>query len=289
MASSRIVVLVLNYNGSATLEACLQSIQESTYPNIRLVVLDNGSTDGSSDIPRRLGIETLLYGENLGYCVAYNRAFKQFSDEAAYFLLSNADLIVTPPTIERMVKAADEDDTIGFVGPLQRHADTNRVRSAGVRWSCGGLPWHVKGPGQPFDYLEGAFTLVRREVLDKVGGLDENLGLNLEDLDWQTRAAQAGFRSVLEAEAEIFHHPPGRQRVFSGAYYQTRNACMVTMRYCGGGALTKLKARLYAEGMLASLLGRPRGKFIMEGLRDFRRGVKGMRSFDLDEPQRGPR
>jgi GT2 family glycosyltransferase len=277
MPSPRVLVLVLNYNAGATLEACLRSLQETTYPATRLVVLDNGSTDASADIPSRLGIETHRYGENLGYAAAYNRAFGELGEGVDFFLLSNPDLIVPPPTIDRLIGAAIEDETLGFVGPLQRHADTQSVRSAGVRWTCGGLPRHVIRPGAPYAYLEGAFLLVRKEVLEQVGRLDERLALNLEDLDWQRRAAEAGFRNLLNPKAEIFHHRPGKIRRVLGSYYQTRNLCIVTSRYCGRDALMRVRTRLYLEGILGRFLGRPRGPFILEGLRDFERGVTGMR------------
>lgn len=278
MPSPRVLVLVLNYNAGSTLEECLRSLQDATYPNIRLVVLDNGSTDGSEEISSRMDLETHLYGENLGYAAAYNRAFRELGQGADFFLLSNPDLIVPALTIERMVAVALKDEAVGFVGPLQRHADSGLVRSAGVRWTCGRLPHHIRTPGEAFDYLEGAFLLVRKEVLDRVGGLDESLALNLEDLDWQRRASETGFRSHLEPEAEVRHHPPGEVRRTTGSYYQTRNLCVVTSRYCGRGALIRVRLRLYMEGLLGRLLGRPRGAHILEGLRDFRRGVTGMKA-----------
>ena len=236
------------------------------------------AADGSAEIPTRLGIEPHRYGENLGYDAAYNRAFHELGEGVDLLLLSNPDLIVPPSTIERLVTTAAEDETVGFVGPVQRHADTRSIRSAGVRWACGGLPRHVTRPGAPYDYLEGAFLLVRKEVWEQVGGLDERLALNLEDLDWQRRAADAGFRNVLHRDAEILHHPPGEIRRTVGSYYQTRNLLIVTSRYCGRGSLTLVRWRLYLEGMVGTLLGRPRGPFILEGLRDFQRGVSGMRS-----------
>ncbi|MDX1535015.1 MAG: glycosyltransferase, partial [Thermoplasmata archaeon] len=169
MPTPRVLVLVLNYNAGATLEACLRSLQETTYPKAELLVLDNGSTDGSAEIPGRLGVRTHLFEENLGYTAAYNRAFRELDDGSDFFLISNPDLVVPPPTIQLLVDAATADERVGFVGPLQRHMGSDSLRSAGVRWSCGRIPRHVERPGEPHDYVEGAFLLVRREVLDRVG------------------------------------------------------------------------------------------------------------------------
>jgi GT2 family glycosyltransferase len=279
VAEPRILVLVLNYNSGDDLAACLRSLRETTYPKTEIVVLDNGSKDGSLEEVRRLGVEVHEYGENLGYCAAYNRAFKMYSDRADYYLLSNADLVIPPPTIERMVGAAASDATVGFVGPLQRHEDTKEVRSAGIRWRCGHLPVHVTTPDLPYDAIEGAFVLIRKEVVERVGGLDEALALNLEDVDWQSRARREGFRPLLVTDAEIFHRRPGAIRRHTGAYYQTRNVCILTARYCDRRALAVVRSRLYLEGVAGTLLGRPRAPYVLEGLRDFQHGVIGMKHF----------
>src|SRR2546425_13259455 len=68
MPSPSVLVLVLTYNAGPPLEACLTSLLRTTYPNARIVVLDNGSTDGSDRIPDRLGIPVHRFGENLLYC-----------------------------------------------------------------------------------------------------------------------------------------------------------------------------------------------------------------------------
>ena len=277
MDTPSVLVLVLTYNTGPPLEACLRSLQAATCPNARLVVIDNGSTDGSVETARRMGVEVHPYGENLGYCAAYNRAFRELGSDFEFLLLSNPDVAVPPETIGRMVARASGDPAIGFVGPVQRHADDRTIRSAGIQWRCGHLPAHTTDVGQPYDALEGAFLLVRSTVVERVGVLDETLALNLEDVEWQLRARRQGFRAVLAADAEILHLRPGPRRVSTGAYYQTRNACILTARFCDPWALHILMLRLRLEGLAATVLGRPRGRFILEGLSDFRRGRVGMR------------
>jgi len=279
VSDPRVLVLVLNYNAGPALDPCLRSLQATTYQNAEILVLDNGSTDKSLDAARALGLEVHEFGANLGYCAAYNRAFEMYATRADYFLLSNADLIVPPPTIDRMVQTALADESIGFVGPVQRHEDTKDIRSAGIRWRCGRLPVHATRPGDPYDAVEGAFVLVRKVVLANVGGLDETLALNLEDVEWQTRARAQGLATRIKAEAEIFHRRPGTVRRHTGAYYQARNVCILTSRLCDRGALLRIRVRLYLEGLTGLVLARPRARYLLEGLRDFRRGVTGMRSF----------
>jgi N-acetylglucosaminyl-diphospho-decaprenol L-rhamnosyltransferase len=280
VADPRVLVLVLNYNGGDALDPCLRSLRATTYPKAQIVVLDNGSTDGSLEIARRHGLEIHEFGANLGSCAAYNRAFELFSDRAEFILLSNADVIVPPPTIQRMVATALSDETIGFVAPIQRHADTREIRSTGIRWRCGRMPVHATEPGEPYDAVEGAFVLIRPAVNDRVGGLDESLFLNLEDVEWQLRAKDAGFRIRVTLDAEILHRRPGTERRHTGAYYQTRNACVLTSRRCSSGDLVRLRRRLFVEGLAGRILARPRAPYILAGLRDFRNGVTGMRRFE---------
>ena len=279
MADPRVLVLVLNYNAGDALDSCLRSLQASTYGKAEIVVLDNGSTDASLTAARRLGFEVHEFRTNLGYCAAYNRAFEMYADRADFFLLSNPDLVVPPPAIDRMVRVASADEQVGFVGPIQRHEDTKDIRSAGIRWRCGRLPVHVTRPGERYDAIEGAFVLVPKRVVERVGGLDETFALNLEDVEWQTRARSAGFRPVIAADAEIFHRRPGIVRRHTGAYYQTRNACVLTWRHCGSKALVRIRTRLFCEGLAGLVLGRPRAPYLLEGLRDFRRGITGMKRF----------
>jgi len=279
VSAPRVLVLVLNYNAGLALDPCLRSLRAATYENAEVVVLDNGSTDESLNAARALGLEVHEFGSNLGYCAAYNRAFEMYANRADFFLLSNADLIVPPPTIDQLIQILVADESIGFVGPVQRHEDTKEIRSAGIRWRCGRLPVHVTRPGEPYDAIEGAFVLIRKSVLTRTGGLDETLALNLEDVEWQTRARSQGFLSRIAAQAEIFHRRPGRVRRHTGAYYQARNICILTSRLCDQAALVQIRVRLYLEGLAGLVLGRPRARYVLEGLRDFRRGVTGMRSF----------
>jgi len=279
VAPPAVLVLVLNYNAGPAFETCLRSLQATTYPEARILVLDNGSQDGSDRIPERLGIPIHRFGENLHYCAAYNRAIREYRGDASFALLSNADIVVPTDTIGRMVALAESDPTIGFVGPIQRRTDTHAIRSAGIRWRCGRLPKHVSVVGEHVDAVEGAFVLIRREVFDQVGFLDEAYALNLEDIDFQLRARRQGFRSAIATDAEILHEPPGTTRRLTGAYYQTRNACILTSRFCNRTALARLRVRLYAEGIAGTVLLRPRAPYILEGLRDFRHGVSGIKHF----------
>src|SRR3989440_804981 len=274
-----VLILVLNYNGGPGLETCLKSLQETTYPSARLLVLDNGSQDGSNEIPDRLGIPIHRFGENLHYCVAYNRAIRQFRADADFVLLSNADIVVPPDTIGRIVALGESDPAIGFAGPIQRRADTRGIRSAGIRWRCGRLPEHVFIVGEPIDAVEGAFVLIRPDVFEKVGLFDEAYALNFEDVDLQFRARGPGFRSAIAADAEILHEPPGTTRRMTGAYYQARNACLLTSRFCARGSLFRLQVRLYAEGIAGRILLRPRAPYLLQGLRDFRHGITGIKHF----------
>src|SRR5437899_11748172 len=98
MPSPSVLVLVLTYNAGPPLEACLTSLLRTTYPNARIVVLDNGSTDGSDRISDRLGIPVHRFGENLLYCWAYDRAIRDIRDGVDFVLLSNPECFLHKET-----------------------------------------------------------------------------------------------------------------------------------------------------------------------------------------------
>src|SRR5438128_1905139 len=153
MPSPSVLVLVLTYNAGPPLEACLTSLLRTTYPNARIVVLDNGSTDGSDRIPDRLGIPVHRFGENLLYCGAYNRAIRDMRAGADFVLLSNPDIVVPPGTLGRMVGLAEADPRIGSVGPVQRRvgpadpAQSPIVSGGDLRKNARAAPSHLRSRG----------------------------------------------------------------------------------------------------------------------------------------------
>ncbi|MBI1849212.1 MAG: glycosyltransferase family 2 protein [Planctomycetes bacterium] len=225
MADPLVMVLVLNWNGGDALVACVESVRKQTHPRVRLLVLDNGSTDGSLDrvIERFPDVEVLRNGANLGYCDGNNRGLERaLRDRADFVLLLNNDATLEPDAVSAMVRAIDADGAppAGIVGPKilwsRRGPDEPlRIWSAGgedrVRQNVGELRGNGEIDRGQFDRMEevgfvpGCALLVRREVLEKVGLLDPDYFAYLEDMDLCRRARDAGFRVRYAPEARVVH------------------------------------------------------------------------------------
>jgi len=244
-------VIVLNWNGLADTLACLESLRRLDYPDYGVVVVDNGSTDGSpAAIRKRFPEVTLIEtGENLGYAGGNNVGLRHaLAQGAGYALLLNNDTEVAPDFLRRLVEAAQSDPQIGVAGPMIYYYDQPEVI-----WSAGGAidwqrgkTWMVgldeRDSGQfgtvprEVDFVTGCALLVKRPVLEQAGLLDERFFVYYEEVEWCVRARRTGFKIVHVPQARIWHKiSPGAQADSPLVhYYMTRNR-LLFLRATGAG------------------------------------------------------
>jgi len=247
----RVVIIVLNWNGLSDTLECLESLAGLDYPAYEVVVVDNGSTDGSLDAIRErfTGVTLVENGENLGFTggnnVGLRRALEQGAD---YALLLNNDTAVAPDFVRLLVRAAEADAGIGIAGPTIYYYDQpETVWSAG-----GGIDWRrgktwMVGLGtcdvgqlgaslREVDFVSGCALLVKRAVLDRIGLLDDRFFAYYEETEWCVRASRAGFRIVHVPGAKVWHkiNPGGRTNSPMVHYYLTRNR-LLFLKISGAG------------------------------------------------------
>jgi hypothetical protein len=256
----RVSIIILNWNGLDDTLACLESLSQVDYPNFAIVVVDNGSCDGSTaTIRRRFPAVTLLENaENLGFTGGNNVGLKLALAQGADFaLLLNNDTLVAPNFVRRMVETATADARTGIVGPTIYYYD-----QPDVIWSAGGsINWrkgstHMIGLGQQDrgqfgahpherDFVSGCAMLVHRQVLEQVGLLDDRFFAYYEETEWCVRAARAGFKIVHVPTAHIWHKISPSARADSPLvhYYMTRNR-LLFLKSTGAGVRTWLHTLL---------------------------------------------
>jgi GT2 family glycosyltransferase len=240
MSRPLVTIIILNWNGIADTTACLNSLKKITYPNFRVIVVDNGSRDNEGARLKKLfgdSIEVVRNEDNLGYTGGNNVGIRRALDDGTDFvLLLNNDTTVEPDFLDRLVTAAEKHPTIGILGP-KIYLDEGRR----TLWSAGG--WvdpitsfcHRNPQEEPYrfyaelvrtGYVIGAAMLIRREVLRKVGLLDERFFAYEEDIEYCVRARRAGFDSVLVTTSVAYHTPGSsvKNRLPLQPYYQTRNS-----------------------------------------------------------------
>ena len=221
-----VYIIVLNWNGMEDTLSCLHSLKNVDYANFAVLVVDNASTDGSVERVKELYPEmTVLVnsanlrfagGNNAGIEYALSRRDGEGRPEADYILLLNNDTEVSPDFLVNLVQVAESEQRIGIAGPkIYYHSDPRRI------WYAGGKVEFWKGwishigirevdNGQ-YDivrrtgYVTGCCMLIKREVLEKVGKLDETYFIYGEDADLSLRASKAGFDLVYVPNSVIWH------------------------------------------------------------------------------------
>ena len=209
--SARIAIIVLNWNGWHDTLACIASLQTLNADSFSILLVDNGSTDGSVEhFQRELpGIELLQTGANLGFGGGCNVGIRHaLAFGAEYIWLVNSDATVDVDALTALVQVADSNPKLGAVGSVLFDADApNRVQL----WGGGrvnlwlGRSNHCLAP-QRLDFVSGASLLLRRVALEQVGLFDSaQFFMYWEDTDLGFRLRQAGWQLAVAAGSKIWH------------------------------------------------------------------------------------
>lgn len=235
-------IILLNWNQPHFTLACLKSLNDLTYPNFEVVVVDNGSSDDSIDQMEavRAGLSydvtIIANGKNSGFAEGNNIGIRQaLQNGADYVMLLNNDTEVDPGYLEPLVELAESDPKIGITGPKIFYFD-----EPSLIWSAGGLitkkGWTqqlgVNEPDLPafnqlreVDYVTGCAMLVKRQAIETAGMLDPRFFIYYEETDWCARVQRAGFSIWYVPQSVLWHKISLQARDLSPryVYFMTRN------------------------------------------------------------------
>jgi len=207
------IVLVL-YNQLEYTTKCLSSIKSRVKCNYEIIVIDNASTDGTHDYFKK-EVNYVRYfrnRENIGFPAAVNQAINKALGD--YILILNNDTVLTDNLVERLIEVTKSDSRIGIVGPISNEVsglqkDKNAKYNSIEEMHKYAAEVQQKNKDEIIHFPRVAFlcTLIKREVIDKIGGLDERFSPgNYEDDDFCLRAQLAGYKTVIAKDVFIHHY-----------------------------------------------------------------------------------
>ncbi|HET6307814.1 MAG TPA: glycosyltransferase family 2 protein [Rhodopila sp.] len=261
--SPPVFVIILNWNGTADTLAAIASIEQQDYPNRHIVVVDNGSEKASVAALLKPGrsFHLIRNAINRGFAGGCNTGIDYaLTQGAAYIWLFNSDASAPTDMLRILVETAEEDKRVGLVAPLMRDLPApHQVINSCARFDRRTLiynytddvdtmrAWHKHFPDQVA--LMGAALLIRRAVVEQIGGFDEALFAYWEDIDYSIRSSAAGFLNRLVKETALLHPAkyvydrPGSVRPYYH-YYMSRNEILLLRKH--GAGLRGFKALRWA-------------------------------------------
>jgi GT2 family glycosyltransferase len=268
----KVSVIILNWNGKRFLEDCLTSLAAQTFLNFEIVLVENGSTDGSAEFVRERysWVKQLVLDQNLGFSGGNNQGLAVCRGE--YIVTLNNDTRVETTFLAELVAAADADPGIGMVAAkMLNFYDTGRIDSVGIRATTAGLGVN-RGVGEAdrgqYDTPEEVFgacagaALYRRAMLDEVGFFDAEFFAYYEDTDLAWRARLAGWRCMTAPRAVVYHvHSATSGRMSPFTVYQVqRNKWYTIIKNWPGRLLLEHLTQIICYDLGAIVLAVLRGR-----------------------------
>lgn len=214
MQETKVTVVIPNYNGIKYIRDCMDSLYKQEDISFEILVVDNGSKDGSLEILKTeyVDAKVIALEENTGFCHAVNVGIQ--NSGTPYVILLNNDTVVKPGFVEALQEAIEESERIFSVSSMMLSmADESRIDDAGDGYSM--LGWaYARGKGKPAARYEkrakvfaacGGAAIYRKEVFEKIGYFDENHFAYLEDIDIGYRARIHGYSNAYEPKAKVIH------------------------------------------------------------------------------------
>ena len=248
MTAPKVCIIVLNWNRKNDTVECIESLTRLTYPRYEIVMVDNGSSDGTAEYVAEHypGVSVVRNQKNLGYAGGNNQGLKEAAKRNAdYFLILNNDTVVDKELLNEPVALAEKDKAIGLVQSKLLYYDDHTINTTGnICDYCGWAALRGKlevDRGQydllsdtGFFYASGACLLVSRKLYEDLGKevFDERLFAYHEDVDLSWEARLFGYK-VMYSPGSVCYHKEGKT---SGrftpqtAYWVYRNRLRVLLK-----------------------------------------------------------
>ncbi len=210
-----ISIIIVHYNHKELLETCLSGLLEQTYPHFEIILVDNGSTDGSVPyVNKHFPSVTIIKNKtNVGFAEGNNIGVENAKGE--YFLLLNNDTVVEKDFLEKFIGGFSINDKVGILQSKLILTEDRGLDTCGAYWTDSSFLYYIgnyKDPNleiynRPFPVFtcKGASMMIKREVIEKIGLFDNDFWSYYEETDFCHRAWVAGWETWYWPEAECIH------------------------------------------------------------------------------------
>ena len=246
-------IIILNWNGYEVTIDCLKSLLKIDYENYQILVIDNGSNDGSvamieSFIEGNSKINLLALNRNYGFSGGNNIGIEHvlLKTDPDYLLLLNNDTTVESNFLTRMVSLGNSDNSIAAVVPKIMYFDSptriwyaggyiNKLSCMGEHFGKNQLDSPKYNTSKSIDFMNGCAMLLKASVIKKIGMLDDSFFANCEDTEMSYRISKAGYKIMYQPTALIYHKVSFSFKLSSsnwfGYYLTTRNLVKLQLKY----------------------------------------------------------
>lgn len=207
MKGPLVSIIIVNWNGGEVFRNCLKSLKKLKFRDYELIIVDNGSTDGTQKLA------TIRNVENLGFAVGNNQGYQ--NAKGKYVWLLNNDTLVKPDILNKLVDYMDSHPEVGVIQPKIRIMDKPELLdNAGSFLTRSGFLEHwgyLQHDGQEYNQVrdifsaKGACMLIRKDIIEKVGLFDPDFGSYFEESDFCWRVWQLGYKVQYCPITEILH------------------------------------------------------------------------------------
>ncbi len=210
MPESKCDVIVLAWNKLAVTKSFVESFFAHTTVNCRLIIIDNGSTDGTAEYlallkgNEKISVKAVINPENLGFVQGMNQGIAL--SNAPYVCLANNDLLFTDGWLEEIIRLFESNSAIGVLNPNSNNLGARSAENEPLGQFAQRLGEKFSGCFEEMPFCIGFCMCIRRSVIAKVGGLSEEfIPMFFEDTDYSLKAAKAGYLIGLAKGAYVWH------------------------------------------------------------------------------------
>lgn len=246
----KVSVIILHLKDIPCLVDCIASLNKITYQNYNIIIVHNGPRDSTlleALAPISQHVTKIIdTGENLGFAKANNIGIREAKKNGSdYILLLNDDTVVAKDFLDILVEAGENNHDAGMLGPnIYLYKEPQKIWFSGAKFdkktvgisftNAGEINTDKTLETQETDFITGCTVLVKKEIIEKIGLLDERFFIYWEDVDWGLRVKKAGMKNLVIPRSKIWHKVTvslGGQESPIRIYLKTRSHLLLAKLY----------------------------------------------------------